>query len=278
MPHGRKRDINTLYPLVAVLQSCYNAGEIDGKGRTDMPKLAAYDRALPYSYAPGIFPSFALLDARPDAARRLLIHSGSAGHDGMDGLIRRAEALGLRVEEADRALARISRKENCYAAMVFDKFAGPLDAGVPHVVLVSPSDMGNLGTILRSCLGFGLRDLAIVGPAADVFDPRVVRASMGALFSMRIALYDSFAAYRAAHPAHAVYPFMLDGALPLAAAVSRRSKARPYALVFGNEATGLDASYAAEGQAVRIPHTADVDSLNLAVAVSIAAYAFTAQS
>lgn len=240
-----------------------------------LSKLTTYDRTLPYSYAPGIFPSYALLDAQPAVARRLLVHSGSAGREGVDGLIRRAEALGLRVEDADRALARISRKENCYAAAVFDKFDGPLQADTPHVVLVNPSDMGNLGTILRSCLGFGLCDLAIIEPAADVFDPRVVRASMGALFSMRIALYGAFADYRAAHPAHALYPFMLDGAMPLGEAATGRNGELPYALVFGNEATGLDAAFAADGQAVRIPHTADIDSLNLAVAVSIAAYAFT---
>lgn len=43
----------------------------------------------------------------------------------------------------------------------------------------------------------------------------------------------------------------------------------------GNEATGLPTSFASAGTAVRIPHSDAIDSLNLAVAVSIAAYAFT---
>ena len=241
-----------------------------------MPKLETYSHQLSYSYAPGIFPSHALLNARPELARRLLVRSDALESEGVRALIDKCAALNVRTETADRALERISRKENCYAALVFDKFSSALDPQKNHVVLVNPSDMGNLGTILRACLGFTLPDLAIIRPAADVFDPRVVRASMGALFSMRVALYDSFEEYRAQHPGHALYPFMLDGSLPMLQA--RKTAKTPYALVFGNEATGLPASFASLGQPVRIPQSDAIDSLNLSVAVSIAAYAFTQEA
>ena len=238
-----------------------------------MPKLETYSHQLSYSYAPGIFPSHALLNARPELARRLLVRSDALESEGVRALIDKCAALNVRTETADRALERISRKENCYAALVFDKFSCELSQTGNHIVLVNPSDMGNLGTILRACLGFSLPDLAIIRPAADVFDPRVVRASMGALFSMRVGLYDSFEAYRAAYPEHALYPFMLDGSLPLPQAC-RAAKA-PWSLVFGNEATGLPPRFAQLGQPVRIPQSDAIDSLNLAIAVSVAAYAFT---
>ncbi len=238
-----------------------------------MPKLEAYSHQLDYSYAPGIFPSHALLNARPELARRLLVRSDAAESEGVRALMEKCAALNVRTETADRALERISRKENCYAALVFDKFSCELSQTGNHIVLVNPSDMGNLGTILRACLGFSLADLAIIRPAADVFDPRVVRASMGALFSMRVGLFDSFEAYRAAYPDHALYPFMLDGSLPLPQAC-RAAKA-PWSLVFGNEATGLPPRFAQLGQPVRIPQSDAIDSLNLAIAVSVAAYAFT---
>ena len=54
-----------------------------------------------------------------------------------------------------------------------------------HVVLVNPGDMGNMGTIIRTMLGFNYSNLAIIKPGVDVFDPRVIRASMGALFNTR---------------------------------------------------------------------------------------------
>ena len=238
-----------------------------------MPKLEAYSHQLDYSYAPGIFPSHALLDARPELARRMLVRSDAAQSEGVRALMEKCAALNVRTETADRALERISRKENCYAALVFDKFSCELSKTGNHIVLVNPSDMGNLGTILRACLGFSLPDLAIIRPAADVFDPRVVRASMGALFSMRVGLFDSFEEYRAAYPEHALFPFMLDGSLPLPQAC-RTAKA-PWSLVFGNEATGLPPRFARMGQPVRIPQSDAIDSLNLAIAVSVAAYAFT---
>ena len=237
-----------------------------------MPKLEAYSHQLDYSYAPGIFPSHALLNARPELARRLLVRSDAAESEGVRALMEKCTALNVRAETADRALERISRKENCYAALVFDKFSCELSQTGNHIVLVNPSDMGNLGTILRACLGFSLPDLAIIRPAADVFDPRVVRASMGALFSMRVGLFDSFEAYRAAYPEHALYPFMLDGSLPLPQAC-RAAKA-PWSLVFGNEATGLPPRFAQLGQPVRIPQSDAIDSLNLAVAVSVGSYVF----
>ena len=49
---------------------------------------------------------------------------------------------------------------------------------------------------------------------------------------------------------------------------------QPYALVFGNEGSGLPPEFSALGQAVRIPHSDAIDSLNLAVAAAIGAYAF----
>lgn len=238
----------------------------------NLSKLATYTAKLPYAYATGIFPSHALLDANPTCAKRLLLHSTSLDSEGCLALKARCEMLGIRHEIADAALQRISRKENCYAAIVFDKYDSTLHNDMPHIVLHHPSDMGNLGTILRTCLGFGFIDIAIVRPAADFFDPRVVRASMGALFQLRIHAYDTFEAYRTDYPNHALFPFMLDGAVPLQHVAADTQK--PYALIFGNEAAGLPACFASMGQAVRIVHSNRIDSLNLAVAVSIAAYTF----
>ena len=70
-----------------------------------------------------------------------------------------------------------------------------------------------------------------------------------------------------------LYPFMLDGAKPLYEVAASRSE--PYTMIFGNEATGLPAEFASIGQSTIIPQSKDIDSLNLGVAVSVGAYAFT---
>ena len=139
-------------------------------------------------------------------------------------------------------------------------------------MLHHPLDEGNLGTIQRTLLGLELKDIAVIRPAADVFEPHVVRAAMGAVFSLRVKQYDSFEDYRREYPDHALYPFMLDGSMLLEEAVRQRKT--PYALVFGNEGSGLPPEFSGLGQAVRIPHSGEIDSLNLSIAVGIGAYAF----
>lgn len=241
-----------------------------------MPSLSAYSSALDYSYAPGIFPSMECLLHRPEKVRRVLLHSSAAGREGADRLTALAEKLGVRVEEADRALSRISGKENCYAAAVFEKFSDRPDPTKPHVVLHQPGDSGNVGTILRTALGFGVEDAVLIRPCADVFDPKTVRASMGSLFSLRVKVYDDFEAYQAAFPEHRLYPFMLDASVPLGQAVAEKDRSpEPWTLIFGNEGRGLPAAFAAYGQAVRIESNERVDSLNLAVAAGIGIHAFT---
>ena len=241
-----------------------------------MPSLQAYDKALSYSYAPGAFPAAECFYRRPEQCRRLLIHSKADGSEGVLELAEKCGAVGIRVEVADKALARVSGKGNCFAAMVFEKWQSILCADAPHIVLHEVSDGGNMGTILRTALGFGYANIAIVRPAADVFDPHVIRASMGAAFSQSIAVFDSYAQYREEYHSHEVYPFMLDGSVPLQSAAP--GSGRRHALIFGNEGRGLPGFFAGEGTPVRIPHAGSIDSLNVAVAAAIGMYAFSAFS
>lgn len=239
-----------------------------------MPSLSPYKSDLDYGYAPGVFPSMECLLHRPDCARRLLLHSKAEGTEGAEKLTQLAEKLHVRVEIADKALARISGKENCFAAVVFGKFDDPLTAGRPHVVLHHPSDCGNVGTILRTALGFGVEDIALIRPCVDVFDPRVVRASMGSMFQLHIHTYDTFEDYEADHPDRMLYPFMLDGSRSLPDVLSGDIPAA-WTLVFGNEGSGLPHEFASKGQPVRIPSNERIDSLNLSIAAAIGIYGFT---
>ena len=238
-----------------------------------MPKLEPYSRKLPYSYQLGVFPALMLLEARPECAARLLLHPQGLENEGVVKLRAMCAELGVREELAERVLRRESKKDNCFAGLVFRKYDCALDPAASHAVLCQISDNGNAGTAMRSLLGFGVKDVALVRPCVDAFDPHVLRASMGAFYAMNVRVFDTFEDYRALYPGHALYPFMLDGAIPLNDAA--RNHAPLYALVFGNEQTGLPPRFAQLGQSVLIPQSSEIDSLNLAVAVSIGAYVFT---
>lgn len=237
-----------------------------------MPSLSTYSADLDYAYAPGMFPAVECLLNRPESCRRVLLHSRSAGTEGARRLEELAQQHHVRVEVADKALSRISGKENCFAAAVFAKFTDPLANNRPHVVLHHPSDCGNLGTIFRTALGLDVEDVAVIRPCADVFDPRTVRASMGSIFQLRLHVYDDFEQYRAEFPEHALYPFMLDGSKSLPDVLG--DVPEKWTLIFGNEGSGLPSEFARMGQPVRIPSNHRVDSLNLSIAAAIGIYAF----
>lgn len=176
------------------------------------------------------------------------------------------------MEEADKALSRISGKENCFAAAVFSKFEDDLHPDKPHIVLHHPSDSGNVGTIFRTALGFDVQDIAVIRPCVDVFDPKTVRASMGSIFQLRLHVYDDFSQYQEQFPEHALYPFMLDGSKSLPDVLGDIPDR--WTLIFGNEGSGLPPEFSRLGQPVRIPSSNKVDSLNLSIAAAIGIYAF----
>ncbi len=234
---------------------------------TGARQLKRYDKALEYSYTFGVFPTLELLTHRPEQVRRVVAHSRGERGEGLAQVAERCAALGVPFETNDRAVERLAHKGNVYVFGVFEKYAAPPSETENHVLLVNPSDNGNLGTVARTMLAFGFRDLALLEPAADLFNPHVVRASMGATFALRFGYFGSLEGYRERFP-HLLYPFMLNAPHALGETAFRP----PYALTFGPEGAGLTPEYAGLGEAVVIPQSPLVESLNLGVAVGVALY------
>lgn len=239
---------------------------------TDRELPKKYKKEFEHSYALGPFPTFELLRHRPESVRAVYY---SADFREKEKLAARCEELGVPCLCWPRALERISQKEVLYAAGEFTKYPGRLRGDRPHVALVDPSDMGNLGTIERTMLGFGLRDLAIIGgSAADCWHPKAVRASMGAVFQLEVEHFPDFPAYLEKYgEGREIFPFMLDGGTVLTPETCPET--RRYTLVFGNEAAGLPGEFQTYGKSLFIDQTDAVDSLNLAVSVAIGTFLFT---
>ncbi|MCQ2564810.1 MAG: TrmH family RNA methyltransferase, partial [Clostridia bacterium] len=173
------------------------------------------------------------------------------------------------VEYNDKAIAKISDKENCFIAGVFNKYKSTFKDN-KQIVLVNPSNSGNLGTIMRTMLGFGIKDLAIVKPCVDYFDPTTARASMGAVFGLNIVEFNSVEEYLKSNT-YKKFFFMLNGKEKL----GKFSKpTENYALVFGNEAHGLPNELLDVDVSVVIEHSKEIDSLNLPISVGMAIYEF----
>ncbi len=233
-------------------------------------KIQKYKHDLDVSYALGATLTYELLKCAPELATRVFINSQTKRDGGIERMLEDCEAKRIPVETSDKAFNILSPKGNCFVIAEFEKAKTRLKKG-DHIVLVNPSDAGNMGTILRTATGFGLLDVAVIRPAVDAYDPRTVRASMGAIFHTRIEYFDSIGDYIARFPENRRYAFMLTASSPLPEA----GKTRPFSLIFGNEATGLPESYAELCESVIINHSNDIDSLNLPTAAGIAIYEFT---
>lgn len=144
------------------------------------------------------------------------------------------------------------------------------EAEDPLVVVTEDIEKpGNLGAILRSADGAGASAVVAVG-GTDLFNPNVIRASTGTVFSVPIA----------AAPADAILHWLREHGLRMVAA--RVDAARlhtdadltgPLAIVLGNEASGLSGAWAApDVESLRLPMLGIADSLNVAVAGAVLLY------
>ncbi len=232
--------------------------------------IKPYKKEFDYSYTLGAFPTFELLHAAPERVMEVYSHSSFTDAKKLESECGKA---GVRFTFNDRLVSRLSDKENVFAISVFKKTESVLSETAPHVMLVNPGNMGNLGTIIRTAVGFGIKDIAIISPGADIFNPKTIRASMGSFFRVRFKYFDSFEEYRRIYGAHEVFTFMLNGEKKLT--VSDCPKPKLFTLVFGNEASGLPDEYLSYGTSVLIPQTEEVDSLNITIAAGIGMYMFT---
>ncbi|HST03777.1 MAG TPA: TrmH family RNA methyltransferase [Chloroflexia bacterium] len=233
--------------------------------------LKPYKKEFGYSYSFGVFPTLELVQHRPDEVIRVLVSEAGLKNKGVSKLNELCDRRRIPFELNARAVERLSPKENAYVVGVFRKYEPELSAEADHVLLVSPADMGNLGTIMRTMLGFGVTNLGLVRPAADLFDPRAVRASMGALFSLNFHYFDTYEQYHDlfSQTDRALFPFMTGGTHSLSATRFDH----PLTLIFGNESSGLPPQFSQIGHPVTIPHTDKIDSLSLPIAVALGLYA-----
>ncbi len=240
-----------------------------------LPKLKRYQKKFNFSYAFGAYPVLDLLKFQKEKVLKILVKKEGLKSDGVSEILDICKRENIPFEENDKLIDRIAYKENTFVVGVFEKYQEVLESEENHIVLVNPSNTGNLGTIVRTMVGFGFKNLAIIKPGVDIFDPMVVRSTMGALFRVHFRYFDSIRVYTEAYKGHNIYPFMLDGAKNILEVEFKE----PFSFIQGNEGRGLDESYKTmekrNGESIYIPHSDEIDSLNLSVATSIGMWEYS---
>tara|TARA_B100001057_G_scaffold131263_1_gene130404 strand:+ start:377 stop:1216 length:840 start_codon:yes stop_codon:yes gene_type:complete len=178
----------------------------------------------------------------------------------------------------EHLLSRISRKDN--AQMVIGAFVqkwtgiGEINPSFSSagcwVALDRVRDPGNLGTILRTADAAAATGIILIDDCTDPYSVEAVRASMGAVFNVRLAQataaeFSSFCQ---------IWPGSVIGTA-LSASIDYRQAdwSRPLVLLMGNEQGGLSEELINLcTQLVRLPMKGRSDSLNLAVATGVCLY------
>jgi TrmH family RNA methyltransferase len=204
--------------------------------------------------------------------RHLLYASGRRLSSWAEGMLRESGAA--QVEMAPELLAELAGKDDAelvaVAALPPDDLARITPDG-PVVVFDRPSDPGNIGTVVRSADAFGASGVIVTGHAADVYDPKAVRASTGSLFAVPVVRVSAPAEVITWARAANLRIVGTDegGTLDISAYDLRG----PALIVIGNETRGMSATWlAACDEVLRIPIGGAASSLNAASAATVLLY------
>lgn len=145
-----------------------------------------------------------------------------------------------------------------------------LSAAPLVLVLERVEKPGNLGAVLRSADAAGVDAVLVCDPLTDLYNPNLIRASLGALFSVPTVACTSQEAF----------DWLSAQGIAILTAQLQDSKlyydtdmVRPTAIVFGAEDTGLSPFWRERADAhIRIPMAGAMDSLNVSVSAAILAY------
>lgn len=132
-----------------------------------------------------------------------------------------------------------------------------------ELVLDTIQDPGNMGTILRLAAWFGIRKIVISERCVDIYNPKVIQASMGAIFTVDVE--EANLSTYLAHSNKPIYGALMDGKN-----VYRETLSDEAILLMGNEGNGIsDSLIGFITDPIAVPRFGTGESLNVAMATGI---------
>ena len=171
-------------------------------------------------------------------------------------------------EITETELERISQltTPNKVLAVVkqFDEGNNISTKGKITLALDGIKDPGNLGTIIRTADWFGIKQIICSHDSAEVYNPKVVQATMGSIARVKV-FYTDLKEWLYEQKDVRIYATTLDGQ-----DVSAVKKIKEGIIVFGNESKGIsDEILQLANEKISIPKKGKTESLNAAVAAGV---------
>lgn len=180
---------------------------------------------------------------------------------------------GARIEVSDHVFSRIAYRDNSDGLLAVAKSKEHKLSSVEkkenplYLVIESVEKPGNLGAILRTADAAGIDAVIVCDPTTDLYNPNVIRSSIGCLFTNTVVLTDS----------ETCVEFLKSSGVKIFAAALQESVpytdadlSGPAAIVMGSEAKGLTKLWRTKAEKIiSIPMKGDIDSLNVSVSAAI---------
>lgn len=144
--------------------------------------------------------------------------------------------------------------------------------GNKMIVLDNVQDPGNVGTMIRSALSFGYDSVLLSDQGVDMYNPKLIRATQGAMFHIPIIQGNIVTMLQELKKQNVlIYATALQGAIPLQEVTK---ETETFALVFGNEGSGISQEVNVMSDYRMYIEMACFESLNVAIAAAICMYEF----
>ena len=176
-------------------------------------------------------------------------------------------------EVSKEVYSRITYRENVDGLVVL---ARPAELSLDQLrigknplimVLESVEKPGNLGAILRTADAAALDAVIICDPRTDIYNPNVIRSSLGCLFSNKVVVSDTDTVIKFLQRKNiSIFSAALQDAIPY----TRVDFTCPAAIILGSEAEGLSLQWRQNAsQIIKIPMAGIADSLNVSVSAAV---------
>lgn len=166
-------------------------------------------------------------------------------------------------------LDKISNYQNSQGALAIVRMKDNKEATSNKALYLDDvNDPGNVGTLLRTALAFGFKDVILSPNSCSIYNDKVIQASQGAIFKLNFSYMDAHALEILKNKGYKIISTSLQASVPLED-IKRNEKV---ILVLGNEAHGVKEEVLnISDYRVRI-NIKDIESLNVAIAGGIAMY------
>lgn len=190
-----------------------------------------------------------------------------SGNEMVDHVAEQVEDLFVISKNVNKAFSSFATVSGIAAVFKVNEKNIDLDSKI--VYLNGISDPGNLGTILRTSLAFGIKNIVVDEDCADIYNPKTIHAAKDSIFKMNIAHDKSMKVLNEIKSKMKIYATSLEKGIDV--------KDLPFvdkcAVVFGNESNGVSKEILdLSDDFIKINMSGEIESLNVAISAGIVLY------